>query len=100
MQNINGHRLTRSLRIAFFVVSIFVIVIVPVRGEIDPQYKERLPGLTANFLTTGFNEEDIQRLFSDERVELYPQILERSAKGLPYFSPSSAVINYDLCHYV
>ena len=85
MQNLNGHRLTQILRIAFFIVSIFVIVIVPVRGEIDPQYKERLTGLTAKFLTTGFSEEDIQRLFSDERVELYPQILERSAKGLPYF---------------
>jgi membrane-bound lytic murein transglycosylase B len=84
MQKLNGHRLTQILRIAFLIVSMFVIVIVPVRGEVDPQYKERLTGLTAKFLTTGFSEEDIQRLFSDDRVELYPQILERTAKGLPY----------------
>jgi membrane-bound lytic murein transglycosylase B len=36
-------------------------------------------------LATGFSEEEIQRIFSDERVMLYPQILERSGKGLPYF---------------
>lgn len=33
----------------------------------------------------GFDNETINRIFSDERVELYPQILERRAKGINYF---------------
>lgn len=58
----------------------------PVTGEIDPQYKDRIDTLTAKILVTGFSEEEIRQIFSDERVMIYPQILERSGKGLPYFS--------------
>ena len=58
----------------------------PLRSEIDPQYKDRLADLTTRLLSDGFSKEDLERIFSDERVELYPQILDRSGKGLPYFS--------------
>ncbi len=57
----------------------------PVHGEIDSKYKDQIDILTTKMLATGFSEEEIQRIFSDERVMLYPQILERSGKGLPYF---------------
>jgi membrane-bound lytic murein transglycosylase B len=33
----------------------------------------------------GFSNETIARIFSDPRVELYPQILERRGKGINYF---------------
>jgi len=57
----------------------------PVTGKIDPQYNDQIKALSARLLLTGFSEEEIQRIFSDDRVTLYPQILERSGKGLPYF---------------
>jgi len=73
-------------------VQILIVVIVfplvfsyPVHGEIDSQYSDQINILTTKLLVTGFSEEEIQRIFSDERVILYPQILERSGKGLPYF---------------
>jgi membrane-bound lytic murein transglycosylase B len=70
----------------FLVTFIIVILTHPASGEIDPQYKEKATSLSAKLLTTGYSEEEVQRIFSDERVELYPQILERSGKGLPYFT--------------
>jgi membrane-bound lytic murein transglycosylase B len=76
----------QGAQICILLISILFVFTYPVSGEVDPNYKEQLTGLTAKFLTTGFSEEEIQRIFSDERVELYPQILERSAKGLPYFN--------------
>ena len=48
----------------------------PVHGEIDSKYKDQIDILTTKMLATGFSEEEIQRIFSDERVMLYPQILE------------------------
>ena len=57
----------------------------PVAGEIDPQYKDQIDILTTKILVTGFSVEEIRQIFSDERVMIYPQILERSGKGLPYF---------------
>jgi len=76
----------QGAQIFILLISILFVFTYPVSGEIDPQYKERINGLATKFLTTGFTEEEIQRIFSDERVVLYPQILERSAKGLPYFN--------------
>jgi len=55
------------------------------RGEIDSQYQEKIAGLATRLLTTGYSEEEIRRILADERVVLYPQILERTGKGLPYF---------------
>jgi membrane-bound lytic murein transglycosylase B len=73
-------------QIFILLITILLVFTYPVGGEIDQQYKEQINSLTTKLLTTGFSEEEIQRIFSDERVELYPQILERSAKGLPYFN--------------
>jgi membrane-bound lytic murein transglycosylase B len=70
---------------SILLIHILFIPVYPVSGEIDQQFKEKIDGLTVKLLITGFNEEEIQRIFSDERVELYPQILERTGKGLPYF---------------
>lgn len=74
------------------ITKILVIMIVflsffsyPVHSEIDSHYKDQINILTAKILVTGFSEEEIRQIFSDERVMLYPQILERSGKGLPYF---------------
>ena len=57
----------------------------PVLGEVDQQYSEKMNGLAIKLSMTGFSEEEIQKIFLDDRVALYPQILERTGKGLPYF---------------
>lgn len=72
-------------RISILLVYILFLFSFHAHGETDPQYKEKVSNLIAKFLSTGFSEEELQRIFSDERVELYPQILERTGKGLPYF---------------
>lgn len=74
-----------AARIPFFLMCVFFSLTCQALGEIDPQYKEKMINLGAKLSTTGFSEEEIQKIFSDERVELYPQILERTGKGLPYF---------------
>ena len=75
----------QGAQICILLVSILFVFTYPVSGEVDPQYKEQLTGLTAKFLTTGFSEEEIQRIFSDEREELYPQILERKSERITLF---------------
>lgn len=75
----------RSVQIFIVIINLFLALSCPVRGEIDPKYKDQIDILTTKILATGFSEEEIQRIFTDERVMLYPQILERSGKGLPYF---------------
>jgi membrane-bound lytic murein transglycosylase B len=72
-------------RISIILIYILILCAFLAHGEVGPQYKEQINSLTTKLLTTGFSEEEIQRIFADERVELYPQILDRSAKGLPYF---------------
>jgi membrane-bound lytic murein transglycosylase B len=74
-----------NTQILMVIISFLFVFSFPVYGEIDPQYQDQINILTTKLLATGFNEEEIQRIFSDERVMLYPQILERSGKGLPYF---------------
>lgn len=75
----------RNTQIVLFILYLFPVLLCPVRGEIDPQYTDQIKMLTTKLLVTGFREEELQRIFSDDRVMLYPQILERSGKGLPYF---------------
>lgn len=73
------------VRICALLLSIVCFSTHTSHGEIDQQYRDKVSNLSAKLSTTGFSEEDIQRIFSDDRVELYPQILERTGKGLSYF---------------
>jgi membrane-bound lytic murein transglycosylase B len=74
-----------NAQILIVVIMFLLVFSYPVHGEIDSQYRDQINILTTKLLVTGFSEEEIQRVFYDERVILYPQILERSGKGLPYF---------------
>jgi hypothetical protein len=55
-------------------------------AEVDPQYRERVAALTHRLKESGLGGEELEKVFSDDRVKLYPQILERKAKGLDYMS--------------
>jgi len=73
-------------RISIILIYILFLCAFLAHGEVGPQYKEQINSLTTKLLTTGYSEGEIQQILSDERVELYPQILERTGKGLPYFN--------------
>jgi len=80
-----NHAMTRNVLIVIVIISLLFVFSFPVYGEIDPQYRDQINILTTKLLATGYSQEEIQCIFSDDRVMLYPQILERSGKGLPYF---------------
>jgi membrane-bound lytic murein transglycosylase B len=52
----------------------------------DKDISSRREALWDKLRTNGFGDEELQRIFSDERVALYPEILEKKGKGLNYFN--------------
>ena len=63
----------------------FLLAVIPLRAEVDLQYGPQLEQLTAKLKLRGFTEDEINKIFSDDRVELYPPIVEKSGKDLDYF---------------
>jgi membrane-bound lytic murein transglycosylase B len=61
------------------------ISILPLRAEIDPQYTSQLEQLTTRLKTRGFTDDELDKVFTDSRVALYPPIIAKSGKGLDYF---------------
>jgi membrane-bound lytic murein transglycosylase B len=53
-------------------------------AAVDSLYQERVEGLLQRLQERGLSEEELLRSFSDSRVTLYPEILERRGKGLNY----------------
>jgi membrane-bound lytic murein transglycosylase B len=68
-------------------ILVFVVVTLAgtsARAGIDSAYNERLGELLARLTSQGWPEEDLLKILGDPRVTLYPQILEKRAKGLNY----------------
>ncbi len=75
-----------SFAFVFIVAVVAVLLtVVPLRAEIDPQYGPQLEQLIAKLKLRGFTDDEIGRIFSDNRVELYPLVVEKSGKDLDYF---------------
>jgi membrane-bound lytic murein transglycosylase B len=51
---------------------------------IDPAYTERLSELRGHLASFGFESDMLDRLFSDERVMVHPEIVGRTGKGFNY----------------
>lgn len=51
---------------------------------VDPLYQERLDGLCEELKSQGFTSEELVKIFSDSRFELYPRIVGRTGKGMNY----------------
>ena len=62
-----------------------VIFVIPLQAEIDPRYTPQLEQLTMKLKVRGFTDDELYKIFSDSRVELYPPVIEKSGKGLDYF---------------
>jgi membrane-bound lytic murein transglycosylase B len=58
---------------------------VPLRAEIDPRYAPQLEQLTAKLVARGFTDDELNTIFTDSRVMLYPPVVEKTGKGFDYF---------------
>jgi membrane-bound lytic murein transglycosylase B len=74
----------------FFVILVFLFPlsdlfpILPVDGALASLYSEKQGELVQRLTSRGLSENYLIRIFSDSRVELYPEIVERTGKGLNY----------------
>ena len=73
-----------ALYLSFIIVAIFITAM-PLRAEIDPQYAPQLEQLIAKLKVRGFTDDELNSMFSDNRVEIYPPVVGKSGKGLDYF---------------
>lgn len=84
-------------RLISVILSLFaaltVILFSPSFADIDPRYEDRVRALADRLKTSGFTDEELRKVLSDVRVELYPQILERRAKGLNYLSKEFGLLS-------
>lgn len=80
------HSVSRLFRTLLLVAGFVLLLFSSISAKIDPQYRERIAALTDRLKASGLSREELDRIFSDDRVEFYPQILERKAKGLQYMS--------------
>ncbi|OPY74946.1 MAG: Membrane-bound lytic murein transglycosylase B precursor [Syntrophorhabdus sp. PtaU1.Bin050] len=80
------YSVSRFFRALLLVAGFALLLFSSISAEISPQYRERIATLISRLKTSGLSHEELDRVFSDDRVELYPQILERKAKGLQYMS--------------
>jgi membrane-bound lytic murein transglycosylase B len=51
---------------------------------IDPLYQESLDRLQEDLKSKGFTSDELAKIFSDSRFELYPEIVKRTGKGMNY----------------
>lgn len=68
----------------FWSILLFTPFAASVYAEIDAEYRERAEQFRERLRLEGFQPEVIERLFSDERVVLYPEIVNLTGKGLNY----------------
>ena len=82
---IGGEKLKVSLLVTLFlIIMLFGSAGSPAVAAIDYPYQEKVEGLVQRLKARGLSEEELTRTFSDSRVALYPQIVERKGKGLNY----------------
>jgi membrane-bound lytic murein transglycosylase B len=68
----------------FLIIFLVVSTGTSVWGAVDSPPDRKLEELVQRLKTRGLSEEELSRAFSDSRVTLYPQIVERRGKGLDY----------------
>jgi membrane-bound lytic murein transglycosylase B len=66
-----------------FIATVFSAT--PLRAEIDPQYNPQLEQLTIKLKARGFTDDELNNIFTDDRIVLYPPVVEKSGRGFDYF---------------
>lgn len=73
--------------VSTFVLCCFLVLSFCVPAEaagIDPLYQESLERLQEDLKSQGFTSDELAKIFSDSRFELYPEIVKRTGKGMDY----------------
>ncbi len=69
-----------ALLFSLFVVNSYAADVLP------PDFASKKEVISQKLKTNGFSDEEIENIFSDARLKLYPEMLNRSGKGLNYMS--------------
>jgi len=71
------------------IIVLFILLTIAVKGfcettalNLHPNIKPLIEKIKAN----GFSDEEIQKIFSDNRVKLYPEVLDKKGHGINYMS--------------
>jgi membrane-bound lytic murein transglycosylase B len=74
----------------YLIIFALLITIVSVNSyaseEISPVFLSKKDAIAQKLKNNGFSDDEIQSIFSDSRIKLYPEMLNRSGKGLNYMS--------------
>jgi len=76
----------KTIPIALCVITLFTIHIPYAEGDIPESLLPRKELLYAMLQNNGFSDDELNRIFSDPRVNLYPAILKKTGKGINYLS--------------
>jgi membrane-bound lytic murein transglycosylase B len=84
----------RASQIAGFCLSVFLLIAACTSSLAAPvsPFEERLDELLLKLKRYGLSDKELERVFSDPRVMLYPEIVERSGKGLDYIGRRFALL--------
>jgi len=84
---------------AIQIVTFFLIILMGYtsygKGDIPESLRPQKELLYIALRNEGFNNEEIDRIFSDPRIGLYPDILKKSGKGINYFSKKFGLLTPD-----
>ena len=61
--------------------------------EIPPGFASKTEFISQRLRDNSFNNEEIREIFLDTRIKLYPEMLNRSGKGLNYMSRKFGLLN-------
>lgn len=61
-------------------------------SEFPPDFPAKKEIISQKLKDKGFNDDEIQGIFSDTRVSLHPEILNRTGKGVNYLSPKYGLL--------
>jgi membrane-bound lytic murein transglycosylase B len=70
----------------FIVLLAFIVCSSPVLGQVAPDFEARKEIISQKLKDSGFNDDEISSVFSDARIALHPEILDRTGKGFNYLS--------------
>jgi membrane-bound lytic murein transglycosylase B len=76
----------KASHIAGFGLSVFLLITIWTSGLAAPvsDFGERLDELLIKLKMHGLSDKELEQVFSDPRVTLYPEIVDRRGKGLDY----------------
>ena len=89
----------RKIRLLIQSLLCFLLIVfccaVPTYGDstIDVDFPAQKERIVQKLRENGFTEEEINKVFSDSRIALYPDIINRTGKGIKYLDPKFGLLS-------